>query len=548
MLEVIMATYKQAFKDLIEKFKNKGLIDYCFYDFTSKKFRENAQSRICHLSITNECNYNKEALLMVFTIGDNVGRTVIQSEGERTANPSSTYPQKIEALQLARDNKWKFIAIAIAADDFSNTTIRDYVVSIESTSYGKETVCVIDSCIDYLNKNNLPDFYRCKQKAGGVDYSLAFIKKDKLIDYIKIFDNRFEVESSIEETLPQIFDFASTKSKAVNKIFYGVPGCGKSYYIEHDILGKDKTTKQYVGEYKEENIIRTTFYQDYSNTDFVGQILPKIFKDENGKDIVEYIFNPGPFTLALIQAIKNPTQKVALVIEEINRGNAPAIFGDIFQLLDRNNDGISEYGIKNVSIIDHLKTINFGTDEEPIYYTFNNIKIPGNMSIYATMNTSDQNVYTLDTAFTRRWEKERISNDFGGNDIKDMLVPGIVNCKWKTLVDAINNYIQDKLEDLQVNEDKQLGAFFVKKGDLLDSNVDWGEDALTEEQKKEKQDKTKAFAYKVLEYLWGDVSKLDHSIIFIPNYKTFENLVEGFIDKGLEVFCEGIKNKVLNNQ
>ena len=314
-----------------------------------------------------------------------------------------------------------------------------------------------------------------------------------------------------------------------NKIFYGVPGCGKSYHIEHKILRKNRITKKYEGDYSEENIIRTTFYQDYSNTDFVGQILPKIIKGENGdKDTVEYIFNPGPFTLALIQAISNPTKKVALVIEEINRGNAPAIFGDIFQLLDRDDEGLSEYVIKNVGVIDYLESFNFGTTEAPIHYNFDNIKIPGNMDIFATMNTSDQNVYTLDTAFTRRWDKERIANSFNGNDIANLLVPGMGECTWGVFVDSINKQIQNKLDDLQVNEDKQVGVFFVKKSDLLAQD-----NTLKPEEKKAK---AISFAHKVLEYLWDDVSKLDHSVIFNPTYKTFEKVVEDYLENGVAIF------------
>ena len=314
-----------------------------------------------------------------------------------------------------------------------------------------------------------------------------------------------------------------------NKIFYGVPGCGKSYHIEHKILGKNPKNQKYEGDYAEENVIRTTFYQDYSNTDFVGQILPKIVKGKDDeKDIVEYVFNPGPFTLALIQAIRNPAKKVALVIEEINRGNAPAIFGDIFQLLDRDDNGVSEYGIKNVGIIDFLNSFNFGTNEAPTHYDFENIKIPGNMNIFATMNTSDQNVYTLDTAFTRRWDKERIPNSFDGNDIAELLGPGMGDCTWGVFVDAINNQIQNKLDDLQVNEDKQVGAFFVKKSDLLVRD-----NTLSDADKKAK---AISFAHKVLEYLWDDVSKLDHSVIFKPNYKTFDKVVEDYIQNGVVVF------------
>ncbi len=347
--------------------------------------------------------------------------------------------------------------------------------------------------------------------------------------YKAIKNNEYDLSFS-DKHPTVVFDYSLTKMKSVNKIFYGVPGCGKSYYIENDILGKDKVTKIYTGDYKKDNIIRTTFYQDYSNTDFVGQILPKIVKGENGeKDTVEYIFNPGPFTLALIRAISNPTEKVALIIEEINRGNAPAIFGDIFQLLDRDDDSISEYGIKNVGIIDYLNDYEFTVDGEKKRYTFDEIKIPGNMDIFATMNTSDQNVYTLDTAFTRRWSKERMPNDFNGNEIKDMIVPGMYKYTWKEFVDTINGRIQDKLDDLQVNEDKQVGAFFVKKADLLPKDTT-SDDA----------EKAKAFAYKVIEYLWDDVSKLDHSVIFNPSYNTFEKLVDGYVKNGVTVFNNGI--------
>ena len=342
------------------------------------------------------------------------------------------------------------------------------------------------------------------------------------------------------------FNYSTTKEKGSNKIFYGVPGCGKSYYIEHELLGKDKVTKEYTGDYKEENIIRTTFYQDYSNTDFVGQILPKIVKDDNGeKDAVEYIFNPGPFTLALIRAISNPTKKVALIVEEINRGNAPAIFGDIFQLLDRDDNGISEYGILNVGIMDYLNSYEFEVDGGKKRYKFNEIKIPGNMYIFATMNTSDQNVYTLDTAFTRRWDKKKIPNDFVNKDDEDYFkkryVPG-TNVLWKTFADAVNKHITDNLDNLQVNEDKQLGAFFIKDNALsLETVVN-----TRTNKNKDKDDLKSIFAHKVLDYLWSDVSKFDHSIIFKPtneNQKkinTLDALIDEFKKNGKSIFQESV--------
>ena len=338
---------------------------------------------------------------------------------------------------------------------------------------------------------------------------LYFIIKNRVLD-IPLYNTPNETYSCINED----FDYSTTKGAAINKIFYGTPGCGKSYHIQHNILEKEN--------YAADNVIRTTFYQDYSNTDFVGQILPKIEKDEKtGKETVKYIFNPGPFTLALIRAISNPTEKVALVVEEINRGNAPAIFGDIFQLLDRDADGISEYGIVNVSVLDYLNDYVFEVNGEKKNYIFKEIKIPGNMDIFATMNTSDQNVYTLDTAFVRRWDKEKIKNSFADCKFASTNVPGM-NYTWQEFVTAINNHIAKHLEDLQVNEDKQIGVFFVKES-LLGSTPE-------------------KFAYKVFDYIWSDVAKLDHGIFF-NHFDTLESLITAYEKDGVGVFKTGIFDK-----
>ena len=338
---------------------------------------------------------------------------------------------------------------------------------------------------------------------------LYFIIKNRVLD-VPLYNTPNETYSCINED----FDYSTTKGAAINKIFYGTPGCGKSYHIQHNILEKEN--------YAADNVIRTTFYQDYSNTDFVGQILPKIEKDEKtGKETVKYIFNPGPFTLALIRAISNPTEKVALVVEEINRGNAPAIFGDIFQLLDRDADGISEYGIVNVSVLDYLNDYVFEVNGEKKNYIFKEIKIPGNMDIFATMNTSDQNVYTLDTAFVRRWDKEKIKNSFADCKFAGTNVPGM-NYTWQEFVIAINNHIAKHLEDLQVNEDKQIGVFFVKES-LLGSTPE-------------------KFAYKVFDYIWSDVAKLDHGIFF-NHFDTLEALITAYEKDGVGVFKTGIFDK-----
>lgn len=319
-----------------------------------------------------------------------------------------------------------------------------------------------------------------------------------------------EIELSNEKVEVPLFSFKESPiTDGQNLIVYGTPGCGKSYYVEHTLLDG----------YPKDNYIRTTFYQDYTNTDFVGQILPVVEGDK-----VTYKFNPGPFTLALEQAIRKPNERIALVVEELNRGSAASIFGDIFQLLDR-KEGVSEYGITNVNIINYLKEKFEGV------YTFKEIRLPGNLSIYATMNTSDQNVFTLDTAFKRRWKFKKLINEFAkDHKFKDKYIPG-ANITWEELVTDINEYILDISSGLN-SEDKQLGVYFVDENGMRKEKVDASD-----------PEAVNAFAYKVLEYLWSDVAKFDRSKWFADGIKSLDELVKEYKEKGLEVFVDGIFNK-----
>ncbi len=298
--------------------------------------------------------------------------------------------------------------------------------------------------------------------------------------------------------------------KAYNKIFYGCPGSGKSYYIKNELLNELQI--------KEENVIRTTFYEDYSNSDFIGQIYPNIKNEE-----VTYIFKPGPFTLALEKALKNKNEPVVLIIEEINRGKAPSIFGEIFQLLDRDSNGKSEYSIRNLNLEGYIKV--------------GEIFIPNNLYIIATMNTSDQNVFTLDNAFKRRFNLEMIDNNFNDEDtIKDLYVPGLNKITWKEFKENINEFINE-LDSEFISEDKQIGKYFVSQESLLSSSSESNEE------------KTKEFAYKVLEYLYNDIAKIiGKDKIFNPELKTLTSIINKYIElskenKSLDVFNESLKSK-----
>ena len=303
------------------------------------------------------------------------------------------------------------------------------------------------------------------------------------------------------------YDSPSIELGGENLIIYGTPGCGKSHELASR-LAKD---------FPEDNRIRVTFHQDYTYTDFVGQILPMVSDD----DKVRYEFIPGPFTLALAKAIECKGEKVALVIEEINRGNAASIFGDLFQLLDRDTNGTSVYELTNVQIAQYLQR-RFST------YTLDYIKIPANLSIFATMNTGDQNVFTLDTAFKRRWNFEKLSNKFNKRDAHSgRCIPGMSNVTWENFVTAINEHmIKEGAFD---SEDKQLGKYFITYTQL----VGLGENDDV---------KTRKFAYKVLEYLWNDVAKFDRERWFnISKYKTLDSVIEAWTTgKGKDVFNNDI--------
>ena len=326
-----------------------------------------------------------------------------------------------------------------------------------------------------------------------------------------------------------------------NLVVYGTPGCGK-FYVDHTKLGKNDDG-DYVGDYNKDNIIRTTFYLDYSNTDFIGQIVPVIEYEEDGRSTVTYKFVPGPFAIALECAFAHSTEKVALVIEELNRGNAPCIFGDLFQLLDRIDEegkdypiGTSEYGILNTSLINYLRDNEHYNKQYHYSFDLDEIRIPANLSIYATMNTSDQNVFTLDTAFKRRWGFEKLSNKFddpmkGKHPYKDYFVPGLQHVTWESFVDAINNYIV-RDNDLLTSEDKQLGVFFVTKKMLIDPSK---EDQYTVDELKKIKDK---FAYKVFEYLWDDVAKFSRDKWF-GNIKTLDELIKKYVNEE-KVFANDI--------
>ena len=297
---------------------------------------------------------------------------------------------------------------------------------------------------------------------------------------------------NVDESLDENPADDTAKVGAENILLYGVPGVGKSYEIQQKYLNKADNHQ----------IERVVFHPDYTYADFVGQIMPKISKDEEGNDKLEYIFSPGPFTKILKKAIKEPDLYFYLVIEEINRGNAPAIFGEVFQLLDRKEkgsfpdaeEGESEYGITNYDV---AKEVYDDLEHE--------VRIPGNLYILATMNTADQNVFTLDTAFQRRWNMKHIRNNvLAANHAKEKIVG--TNITWGAFALVINELVIEANADMVASEDKRLGAYFAKVNELIPEQ----------------------FSEKVLKYLWDDAFKINREEVFRDEFKSLDSVIEKY--------------------
>lgn len=310
--------------------------------------------------------------------------------------------------------------------------------------------------------------------------------------------NTTEPQTEVVEDTPHTIEATRIKG-GKNVILYGVPGSGKSHTIG----------EQYCND--ESRMERLVFHPDYTYSDFVGQILPNVSEGN-----VSYEFTEGPFTRLLKKAYNNPGEEYFLIIEEINRGNAPAIFGEVFQLLDRDDDGNSEYGISNADIA----RIVYGDENHKV-------RIPSNMSIIGTMNTSDQNVFTLDTAFQRRWSMRMIENDLDKVSYADKKILD-TDVTWRRFNTVMNSIILKKNVRITSSEDKRLGAFFVREADLRFDPKENDPDASSEE-KRIAMLQNSRFPEKVLKYLWDDAFKFSREDVFeTSQYISLEDIVRKF--------------------
>ena len=796
------ATFYQPIEKVLS-----GKCEYSYYRQSDGKYSKDSPSRICHVSLKNTNNQNTDVLMLIYTIRNQTGKWKIHSEGAKRFDQGAMIPTRNKALSIAKENRWKFVAIATAGEDAPpDDIVSKYFVSIESYVYGNDTVYDISKELQELESLGRPDYYRTFIGLSGVVYSLAFIKRDKLTEYLCAFDDRAygnipplqdavisSEETSIAEDIinhnlygihiklkndalseenPHIcigwskigdlsvfntkeeladrysdiwpdakiqskgqnvgqlwrfykeievgdyvifadgevchvgrvesdytydtkiresqdpdytnnrkvvwlkkninradlsevlhhslmtamsiwamndyrasvvdllsgtykkdsYDGFEESSKTVvfttgldiaksrNRIIFGAPGTGKSFLL-------DKERKDLLGVDNETDYERVTFHPDYSYANFVGTYKPVMvsnrkpvedkdtdfvisilndkgktaqekydvlyerFKDDgltrlpmllglytdemfktrkqdgtdaagdnsvernHGKAIRKYVslltgleassdiayeYVPGPFMRVYVNALKsarsaNP-KPYLLIIEEINRANVAAVFGDIFQLLDRNEDGVSEYPIQASEDMKKYLAKELECDISEV----EKIRIPDNMFIWATMNSADQGVFPMDTAFKRRWDFTYIGIDDNDEDIRGKYVvvgsESKQKIEWNELRKAINEFLAEE----KINEDKQLGPYFISRKITVPSGTDIDAEKFAE-----------AFKNKVLMYLFDDAAKQKREKLFegISKGKNrYSEICKAFDEQGIGIFNGIIQGRMKNTK
>lgn len=329
--------------------------------------------------------------------------------------------------------------------------------------------------------------------------------------------------NDVEKAIPVKFNTGYQSTYQRNRILFGAPGTGKSFTVnkdKNDLLNDG-------GEYE-----RVTFHPDYTYANFVGTYKPVPAIDSMGNDVITYEYVPGPFMRTLVNALDNGRTETVkpylLIVEEINRANVAAVFGDVFQLLDR-VDNVSEYPIQASEDIRKYMAKELGG--EPDDYT--TIQIPDNMFIWATMNSADQGVFPMDTAFKRRWDFTYLSINTNEEKIAGQSVTlgtgsDLRVVEWNKLRKAIN----EELVTYKINEDKLLGTFFIPKDRVP------GGDRFTEEEFK------RIFKNKVIMYLFDDAARQKSPTLFAGcKKKLYSEICDSFDTMGVNIFCDNIRNK-----
>jgi len=423
----------------------------------------------------------------------------VVTEAKSKAN-NSVSPKMNDFLKTLPDKDWKtstnpwvpFFDNAIKTVTNSQNDSDLFHKFVAEPEWWNKPVDSTSSKITYKKLNRTDVYQSCLESAMKVLAASASWLYKVIGDFSKNRDLRDCFDNMVKQNLQSSISSTVKAQVGTNKVLYGAPGTGKSHKIDSLI--------------KNAGYVRTVFHPDYMYSDFIGSLKPSTETDGN----ISYSFRPGPFTDILIAAFKDPQHHYFLVIEELNRAAAASVFGDIFQLLDRSNVSASKGRSKyTITISDPELTRHF---ESIIPYVAlnNELYLPSNLSLLATMNSSDQAVMPLDTAFKRRWEFEYLPLNFDGSCALGSIVlfdtkKNELTITWSKFAQEINQ----KLKNLSspIPEDRLLGPWFVTSEELANSP----DTVLTG---------------KLFSYLWDDV--LRHGLaaeLFRPNIRTYGDLV-----------------------
>ncbi|WP_259340680.1 AAA family ATPase [Staphylococcus gallinarum] len=462
----------------------------------------------------------------------------------------STSESKFEYYKVRDSGKGKQGSYQLGIEVKKYFFENDVVVQIESNSdkfnnykLKKEfNLELSNSILDKLDdqyKNEDIDIIFTLKNDGKFDIRKTVNEKNGNKWFSDLYDNNvsediFKVIVDLERKIVE-FDIESKYSinsenlafESKQKIYYGAPGTGKSYRLKQDAMMFGK------------NVRRVTFHPNMLYGDFVGNYKP--FPSRNEEVPITYKFVPGVLIKALVDALKNPRQPQLLIIEELNRANVSATFGSMFQLLDRESNGSSEYPIEisedlKLYFEEEILNDSFSSKEEQIQIKeklVDGLIFPNNLYIWCSMNSADQGVLPLDTAFKRRWDFEYFSvDDSFDEELFDSF--GKINIgkgskiKWNNM----RVFLNDKLSSFNVPEDKLMGPFFLSKN-ILNS------DDLTV---------TKAFKNKVLMYLFEDIGSQYRNKIFNVSKLRLSFIRDEFDRIGEKIFSgsEDIQTNIIN--
>lgn len=459
----------ESFEGVRESLKNIFTKDFCDALFVSEIGFDNCN----YIEYSEEiCILEKDDFLTIFSGQNTINLDLVNIADISNKTIEEEYIEFLKITNPKSVSNYSSSSFGRIGRTLKSIFKTDKDVSI----YSYTTVETVKQIIDILQSNR--EFLEYNE-TGRRQYSNALDWYVKFLTLRSMFSNIRDMQVKNNQDL---------SDKPLQQIYYGAPGTGKSHTI-------NEVTKGVSSDF----VFRTTFHPDSDYSTFVGAYKPTmkklpIYNSQNGDKIGEeekiaYSFVAQSFLKAYVTAWQNREQAVYLVIEEINRGNCAQIFGDLFQLLDRNEDGVSEYPIKaDQDIQDYLRdkfADCVGLPEN--IKSGDELQLPSNLYIWATMNTSDQSLFPIDSAFKRRWDWQYMPIDKGfdedGNELKWNIVVDGAQYDWWNFLEIINK----KVGDLTSSEDKKLGFFFCKaKNGEISADV---------------------FVSKVVFYLWNDVFK-----------------------------------------